>query len=81
MGRNSVTRRQFIHFGAGAVAAGAAAKVTLLNPTHLSAFCRAAAAQRHSPFRLDWNRRSGLRVTLGDAHGPRRSVRGSLRPL
>src|SRR6267143_856487 len=38
MGRNSVTRRQFIHFGAGAVAAGAAAKVTLLNPTHLSAF-------------------------------------------
>src|SRR6202521_3189367 len=40
MGRNSVTRRQFIHFGAGAVAAGAAAKVTLLNPTHLSAFAR-----------------------------------------
>src|SRR5438876_3438765 len=38
MGRNSVTRRQFIHFGAGAVAAGAAAKVTLLSPTHLSAF-------------------------------------------
>lgn len=38
MGRNSVTRRQFIHFGAGAVAVGAAAKVTLLNPTHLSAF-------------------------------------------
>src|SRR6202023_420332 len=38
MGRNSVARRQFIHFGAGAVAAGAAAKVTLLNPTHLSAF-------------------------------------------
>jgi predicted dehydrogenase len=38
MARNSVTRRQFIHFGAGAVAAGAAAKVTLLNPTHLSAF-------------------------------------------
>ena len=38
MARYSLTRRQFVHLGAGAVAAGVAAKVTLLSPSKLSAF-------------------------------------------
>ena len=41
MDRNSLTRRQFIHIGTGAVAATAAAKVTLLEPNSLSASARA----------------------------------------
>src|SRR6266478_6170312 len=41
MDRNSLTRRQFIHIGTGAVAATAAAKVTLLEPNLLSASARA----------------------------------------
>jgi predicted dehydrogenase len=41
MDRNSLTRRQFIHIGTGAVAATAAAKVTLLEPSLLSASARA----------------------------------------
>src|SRR5229473_287378 len=41
MDRNSLTRRQFIHIGTGAVAATAAAKVTLLEPHLLSASARA----------------------------------------
>jgi predicted dehydrogenase len=41
MSRHSLTRRQFIHLGSGAVAVGAAAKVTLLQPHLLSAAARA----------------------------------------
>src|SRR5260370_360248 len=41
MDRNSLPRRQFIHIGTGAVAATAAAKVTLLEPNLLSASARA----------------------------------------
>ena len=37
MGKHSLTRRQFMHIGTGAVAAGAAAKFTLLQPHLLSA--------------------------------------------
>ena len=40
MSKHSLTRRQFIHLGTGAVAAGAAAKVTLLEPRLLSAAAR-----------------------------------------
>ena len=41
MGRHSLTRRQFIHLGTGAVAVGAVTKVTLLQPHLLSAAARA----------------------------------------
>jgi len=37
MGKNSLTRRQFIRIGTGAVAAGAAVKATILEPSLLSA--------------------------------------------
>lgn len=37
MSKRSLTRRQFIHFGTGALAVGAAAKTTLLQPHLLSA--------------------------------------------
>jgi len=37
MGKNSFTRRQFMQIGTGAVAAGAAVKVTLLQPSLLAA--------------------------------------------
>jgi predicted dehydrogenase len=40
MGKNSWTRRQFMRVGTGAAAAGAAAKITLLEPRMLSAFSR-----------------------------------------
>jgi predicted dehydrogenase len=40
MGHHSLTRRQFMHIGSGAVAAGAAAKFTLLQPRLLSAAAR-----------------------------------------
>jgi predicted dehydrogenase len=40
MGKNSWTRRQFMRVGTGAAAAGAAAKVALLEPRMLSAFSR-----------------------------------------
>src|SRR3984885_11875114 len=40
MGKNSWTRRQFMRVGTGAAAAGAAAKITLLEPRMLSAFFR-----------------------------------------
>jgi len=40
MSRNSLTRRQFMHIGSGAVAVGAAAKFTLLQPHLLSAAAR-----------------------------------------
>jgi predicted dehydrogenase len=43
MGKNSWTRRQFMRVGTGAVAAGAAAKITLLEPRTLSAFARPVA--------------------------------------
>ena len=39
--KNSLSRRQFMHLGTGALAAGAAARVTLLDPVRLSAFPRA----------------------------------------
>ena len=40
MDRNSLTRRKFLHIGGGVVAAGAAAKFTLLEPHLLSAAAR-----------------------------------------
>ncbi|MGA8865624.1 MAG: Gfo/Idh/MocA family oxidoreductase [Candidatus Sulfotelmatobacter sp.] len=40
MKRTSLTRRQFMHIGSGALAVGAAAKVTLLQPRLLSAAAR-----------------------------------------
>jgi predicted dehydrogenase len=40
MGKNSWTRRQFMRVGSGAAAAGATAKITLLEPRMLSAFSR-----------------------------------------
>src|SRR5260370_41478332 len=40
MGRKSLTRRRFIGIGTGADAAGAAAKITVLEPTLLSAYAR-----------------------------------------
>jgi predicted dehydrogenase len=42
MGKHSLTRRQFIHLGTGAIAAGAAMKVTLLQPHLLSAAAQSA---------------------------------------
>jgi predicted dehydrogenase len=42
MSKHPLTRRQFIHLGSGAVAAGAAIKVTLLRPRLLSAAAQAA---------------------------------------
>jgi predicted dehydrogenase len=43
MDKNSWTRRQFMRVGTGAVAAGAAAKITLLEPRTLAAFARPVA--------------------------------------
>jgi predicted dehydrogenase len=43
MGKHSLTRRQFMHIGSGALAVGAAAKVTLLQPHLLSAAARPVA--------------------------------------
>src|SRR5437763_16391188 len=40
MGNGSLTRRQFIRVGAGAMAASTGAKVTVLNPNTLSAYAR-----------------------------------------
>ena len=40
MGYGSLTRRQFIRVGAGAMAASTGAKVTVLNPNTLSAYAR-----------------------------------------
>src|SRR5258707_2355266 len=42
MSKGSLTRRQFIHFGTGALAVGAAAKATLLQPHLLSATAQMA---------------------------------------
>ncbi len=42
MGKSSLTRRKFMQIGTSAVAAGAAAKVTLLDPTVLAAMPRVA---------------------------------------
>jgi predicted dehydrogenase len=42
MSKGSLTRRQFIHFGTGALAVGAAAKTTLLQPHLLSATAQTA---------------------------------------
>ncbi len=42
MSKGSLTRRQFIHFGTGALAVGAAAKATLLRPHLLSATAQMA---------------------------------------
>src|SRR4030088_542343 len=42
MSKRSLTRRQFIHFGTGALAVGAAAKATLLQPHLLSATAQMA---------------------------------------
>ncbi|HUO27376.1 MAG TPA: Gfo/Idh/MocA family oxidoreductase [Candidatus Aquilonibacter sp.] len=43
MSKHSLTRRQFMHIGGGALAVGAAAKVTLLQPRLLSAAARPVA--------------------------------------
>ncbi len=44
MGKHPFTRRQFLHFGSGALAAGVAAKTTLLQPHLLSAMAQQTAA-------------------------------------
>ena len=43
MRKNSLNRRQFMHFGAGALAVGATAKYILLQPHLLSAAVRPVA--------------------------------------